>query len=81
MSNLQFMKSMEERLEVYEHQQKIPIRQMESEVRGIRQMLKSDRLPMNQVVDLDALEVYIRQEVLKAILHLTPTNNRNNSPK
>jgi len=81
MSNLQFMKSMEERLEVYEHQQKIPIRHMESEVRGIRQMLKSDRLPMNQVVDLDALEVYIRQEVLKAILHLTPTNNHNNSPK
>ena len=66
------MKDMEKRLQVYEFQQKIPIKKMEREMFELRNDLKSNRLPMNQVVDLAALEVYIRQEVLKSILHLTP---------
>ena len=66
------MKDMENRLQLYEFQQKMPIKKMEHEVLNLHNLLTEDRLPMNQVVDLDALEVYIRQEVLKAILHLTP---------
>jgi len=79
-SNLKFMKDMEDRLRVYEHQQKLPIQHMEKEVLELRHEIKDTRrLPMNQVVDLPALEEYIRSEVVKAILQLTPSNNQENS--
>ena len=42
-SNLKFMKDMEDRLKVYEHQQKLPIQHMEKEVLELRHEIKDTR--------------------------------------
>ncbi|CBY13894.1 unnamed protein product [Oikopleura dioica] len=71
--NLRFMKSLEDRLRAYEHQQREPIIEIKRDFVKLKQDVTDNHVPLEEIVDLQELGNFIQQKVLSYLLQSTPS--------
>jgi len=72
--NLLFMKSLEDRLRAYEHQQREPIIEIKRDFIELKQEVTDNQVPLEEIVDLQELGNFIQQKVLSYLLQSTPNS-------
>ncbi|CAG5105343.1 Oidioi.mRNA.OKI2018_I69.chr1.g2045.t1.cds [Oikopleura dioica] len=72
--NLRFMKSLEDRLKAYEHQQREPIIEIKRDFIKLKQEVTDNQVPLEEIVDLKELGNFIQQRVLSYLLRFQKVN-------